>query len=242
MSRSNFVLIAAATDLPAYDFVACVRLSSTICIPSKGLIAGYCGTSIAKLSVKSAIMIVGEETKVSKKLLTLTAVSVLAFFGSGCTTADQTNVNANVANMTTTRTAADGSVITTTTDASGVKTETRVFRDNPRISRVVVTTTADGRRTARAYSPSGEEKEINDVGDALEVTGDKIADGARWTFDKAEDVGEKTVEGAKTVGEKTAEGATVVGEKTAQGAKTVGKKTAAGAKKAGSAIKDAITP
>ena len=148
----------------------------------------------------------------SKKLLTVMAVAVLAMFGASCTTTDQ--ANANMA-TTTTRTAADGSEITTTTDANGVKTETRVFRDNPRVSRVVVTTTRDGRRTVRAYSPSGEEKEVNDVGDALEVSGDKIADAARWTADKAEDVGSKTVEVGKTVGEKTAEGAKTVGEKTA---------------------------
>ena len=90
----------------------------------------------------------------SKKLLTLGAVTILAIFGAGCATADQTaNANVNAAPTTTTRTAADGSEITTTTDASGVKTETRVFRNNPRVSRVVVTTTADGRRTVRAFSP-----------------------------------------------------------------------------------------
>ena len=120
----------------------------------------------------------------SKKLLTAMAFGVLAMFMAGCSTTDQTaNANANAAATTTTRTAADGSEITTTTDASGVKTETRVFRNNPRVSRVVVTT-RDGRRTVRAYSPSGEEKEVNDVGDALEVTGDKIADAAGWTADK----------------------------------------------------------
>ncbi len=111
----------------------------------------------------------------SKKLLMVMAVAVLAVLGASCTTTDQTNANANAAPTTTTRTAADGSEITTTTDASGVKTETRVFRNDPWVSRVVVTT-RDGRRTVRAYSPSGEEKEINDVGDALEATGDKIAD------------------------------------------------------------------
>jgi len=188
---------------------------------------------------------IGRKRHVSKQLLTVMAVSVLALVGAGCTTDQTTNSNANAANASatpTTRTAPDGSdIITTTTDASGVKTETRVFRNNPRVSRVVVTT-RDGRRTVRAYSPSGEEKEINDVGDALEVSGDKIADAARWTADKAADVGDATVEGAKTVGEKTADGARTVGEKTAEGAKTVGKKTAAGAKKTGRAIKDALTP
>jgi gas vesicle protein len=139
-----------------------------------------------------------------------------------------------------------------TTDPNGVRTETRVFRDNPRISRVVVTT-RDGQRTAKAYSPSGEEREINDVGDALSATGDAIANSAGFvadktedaideTADKAEDVAGETKDAAKTVGDKTVKTAEKVGDKTAQGAKTVGKKTADAAKKTGSKIKDAITP
>lgn len=179
----------------------------------------------------------------SNKLLTGFAIAILSAAGAGCATTDNANVNANAnatvaQTTTTTRTAADGSEITTTTDASGVKTETRVFRTNPRISRVVVTTTADGRRTVRAYSATGETKEVNDVGDALEVTGDKIADAAGWVADKSkagvaeagdklEDAGDKTVSGAKKVGE---------------GAKKVGEKTVEGAKKTGSAIKKAVTP
>ncbi|HKR58885.1 MAG TPA: hypothetical protein VJS64_04070 [Pyrinomonadaceae bacterium] len=171
---------------------------------------------------------------------------------AGCAKTDEV-ANANTAGTTTTRTAADGTEIVTTIDENGTKTETRVFRDNPRVSRVVVTTTRDGRRTVRVYSPQGESKEVNDVGDALEVTGDKLADGAGWVADKTktgvveagdklEDVGDKTAEGAKKVGTKTAEGAKTVGTKTAEGAKTVGKKTAEGAKKTGKAVKDALTP
>lgn len=176
----------------------------------------------------------------SKKLLTVMAVAVLAMFGASCTTSDP-NASANSAATTTTRTAVDGSEITTTTDASGVKTETRVFRNNPRVAKVVVTT-RDGRRTVRAYSPSGEEKEVNDVGDALEVSGDKIADAAKWTADKGEDVVDEVADKTEDVGDATVKGAKKVGAKTAEGAKTVGKKTAAGAKKVGGAIKDAITP
>lgn len=189
----------------------------------------------------------------SKKLLIAFAVSVFATFAVGCATTDQTaNANVNAAGTMSTRTGPDNSEITTTTDANGLKTETRVFRDNPRVSKVVVTT-RNGQRTVRVYSPSGQEKEVNNVGDALDATGDKIADGAGWVADKSVDAakatgsaletaGKKTAEGAKTVGEKTAEGAKTVGEKTAEGAKTVGKKTAEGAKKTGSAIKKAVTP
>ncbi len=179
------------------------------------------------------------------KLLITFAMLVLAIFGAAC--ANTGNENANLSD-TTTRTAADGSEITTTTDSSGVRTETRVFRNNPRISKVVVTT-RDGRRTVRAYSTSGEEREVNDVGDALEVSGDAIADAAGFVADKGEDVADEAADKAedvgdkaKDVGDKTVSGAKKVGETTAEGAKTVGKKTAEGAKKAGKAIKDAVTP
>ena len=185
----------------------------------------------------------------SKKLLIGLAIAMLGTV-AGCASTDNANManananaNANaVVATTTTRTAADGSEITTTTDASGVKTETRVFRNDPRVQRVVVTTSQDGRRTVRAYSATGESKEVNDVGDALEVTGDKIADAAGWVADK-------TKSGVAVAGDKledaageTASGARKVGEKTVDGAKKVGEKTVEGAKKTGSAIKKAVTP
>jgi hypothetical protein len=178
-------------------------------------------------------------------------MAVLASFAVGCSQDATTQNNTNSA-VTTTRQGPDNSEITTTIDPNGVKTETRTFRNNPKVSKVVVTT-RDGKRTVRAYSPSGEEKEVNDVGDALEVTGEKVAAGAGWAADKgedvvgevpdkAEDVADKTVDTAKTVGDKTAEGAKKVGEKTAEGAKKVGEKTAEGAKKTGKAIKKVVTP
>jgi len=166
---------------------------------------------------------------------------MLGTAAAGCSSTDNANVNANAnaaVAQTTTRTAADGSEITTTTDASGVKTETRVFRNNPRVSRVVVTTTADGRRTVRAYSATGETKEVNDVGDALEVTGEKIADAAGWVADKTKDGVVEAGDKLEDVGDKTADGARAVGA----GAKKVGEKTVEGAKKTGSAIKKAVTP
>jgi len=178
---------------------------------------------------------------VSKKVFLVALLAMAALAIAGCARTDET-ANANLAGTTTTRTAADGSEIVTTTDANGVKTETRVFRNNPRVARAVVTTTRDGRRTVRVYSPSGEEKEVNDVGDALEVTGDKLADAAGWIADKGEDVVGEAGDKLEDVGDKTVDGAKTVGEKTASGAKTVGKKTASGAKKVGGAIKDAVTP
>lgn len=167
----------------------------------------------------------------SKKLLMIAALAVFALSAASCTTTNETaNANLNANGTQTTTDAPDDSFITTTTDAKGVKTETRVFRNNPRVSRVVVTT-RDGRRTVRVYSPKGEDKEVNDVGDALSVTGDKIADAAGWVADKTVDAAKATGEGAKTVGEKTVDAA-----------KTVGEKTAEGAKKTGRAIKKAVTP
>jgi hypothetical protein len=109
-----------------------------------------------------------------------------------------------------------------------------------------VVTTRDGRRTVRVYSKTGEEREITeDIGDALAVTGDKLADAAGFVVaktepavkevgDKLEDVGDKTKSGVREVGDKAED----VGDK----AKTVGRKTAAGAKKAGKTIKKVVTP
>ena len=167
----------------------------------------------------------------SNKLLIAFAAAILAVGSAACNTADNANANANVTATTTTAPGPDNSEITTTTDASGVKTETRVFRNNPRVSRVVVTTRPTGQRTVRVYSASGEEKVVDNVEDALETTGEALAKAAGWTADKAEDVG-------KEIGDKAED----VGDQTVKGAKTVGKKTAEGAKKTGKAIKDAVTP
>jgi len=192
-----------------------------------------------------------------KKKLSILTILIVAAVMVGCTKTDETAANANAnSNQTAAATQApDNSEITTSVDASGTKTETRVFRNNPRVSRVVVTT-HNGTRTVKAYSPSGEEREIktNDQ-NVLEATGDKVADAAGFvadktvdaagatkdkaeeigdkTVDKSKEIGSKTVEGAKTVGDKTAEGAKTVGSKTVEGAKTVGDKTVEGAKTVG---------
>jgi hypothetical protein len=168
---------------------------------------------------------------VSNKLLIGLAIATLGIAATGCSTTDNANANANTTVASSTRLGPDDSEITTTTDANGVKTETRVFHHNSRVSKVVVTT-RDGKRTTTVYGPKGETKELKEeVGDALVATGNAIADAAGFVAEKAVDVADKTKEGAKTVGEKTV-----------QGAKTVGEKTAEGAKKTGKAIKKAVTP
>jgi hypothetical protein len=168
----------------------------------------------------------------SNKVLIGLAAAVLVAGTAGCNTTDSSNANLNAnANQAvatnTTRQGADNSEITTTTDANGVKTETRVFRNNPRVSKVVVTTTRDGRRTVRVHAKSGTEKVVDNVGDALESTGDALADAAGFVADKTGDA-------AKEVGDKAED----VGDQTVKGAKAVGK----GATKAGKAIKKAVTP
>src|SRR4030095_8140917 len=103
----------------------------------------------------------------------------------------------------TTRPGPDNSEIVTATDAQGVKTETRVFHNNPRVSRVVVTT-RDGKRTTTVYGPTGESKDFKDeTVDVLQGAGNAIADAAGWVGDKTEDLAGKAKDGAKTVGEKT---------------------------------------
>jgi hypothetical protein len=174
-----------------------------------------------------------------KRILAAVAVASFAISMFGCSAATDnanTNVDTKAVASTDTRVGPDNSEITTSVDANGGRTETRVFHNNPRVSKVVVTT-RDGKRTVTVYSPSGEARELNknEPEDVLEATGTAIADAVGFVADK-------TVEGAKTVGEKTAEGAKTVGEKTAEGTKTVIEKTGEGAKKTGRAIKKAVTP
>jgi hypothetical protein len=179
--------------------------------------------------------------KVNNKILVAVALAAFAVGVSGCSSTNNddanTNVNATEAVATNnTRIGPDKSEITTSVDTNGVRTETRVFHDNPRVSKVVVTT-RDGKRTVTVYAPSGEARELNknEPEDVLEATGTAIADAVGFVADK-------TVEGAKTVGEKTVEGARTVGDKTAEGTKTVIEKTGEGAKKTGRVIKKAVTP
>ena len=158
----------------------------------------------------------------SHKLLIGFVFTALAVAGSACSATDNANANANANTTiaTTTRLGSDNSEISTTTDATGVKTETRVFHNNSRVSRVVVTT-RDGKRTTTVYGPRGEAKDLKDeTVDVLAAAGNAIADAAGFVAEKTVDLAGKTKEGAKTVGEKTVQGA----------------------KKTGKAIKKAVTP
>jgi hypothetical protein len=196
---------------------------------------------------------------VTKKVCLLTILLLVAL-AAGCSRnhADQTSATAT-ASPTTTQ-APDNSEITTAVDASGTKTETRTFRDNPRISRVVVTT-RDGRRTVKAYSPRGEEREVTTVENVMEATGERVAAAAGFVADKAEDVpgeakkvgaeaadkAEDAGDKAKSVGAEVADKAEdvggkakQVGEKTVDVSKKAGEKTVEGAKKVGETTKKAV--
>lgn len=179
-------------------------------------------------------------------------IMMLAALAAGCSQNQvaSDNANATAAASPITTAGPDNSEITTSVDATGTRTETRTFRDNPRISRVVVTT-RDGRRTVRAVSPSGEEREVTTTENVLEATGETIANAAGFVADKAEDaVGEvgdkaedaadKTVSATKKVGSEVADKAEDAADKTASTTKKVGEKTVDGAKKVGSETKKAV--
>lgn len=191
-----------------------------------------------------------------KKLLIGIMIAALAILATACSQANESNGNTNAAaNTNTSNTAStsitttgpDNSEITTTTDSNGVKTETRTFKDNPRVSRVVVTT-HNGNRTVQVYSASGEQKDVsnNEPPDVLHATGDAIADGAGWVKDKSVTAYDKTKEGTEKVADTTVDTtkkvAKKVGDKTVDTTETVVDKTKEGAKKTGKAIKKVVTP
>jgi hypothetical protein len=199
------------------------------------------------------------------KNICLMTILLLVALAAGCTQNQAADQNPATATASpTTVPGPDNSEITTSVDASGTKTETRTFRNNPRISKVVVTT-RDGRREVKATSPSGEERVVTTTENVMEATGEAVANAAGFVADKAEDVpgeaksagkevadkaedvgdkaksvGEKTVDKSKDVGEKVVDVSKTAGEKTVSGAKKVGEKTVEGAKKAGSAVKKVI--
>lgn len=138
----------------------------------------------------------------------------------------------------------DNSEVQTIMDQNGVVTETRTFKNNKNITKVVRTTTDGTNRTVTVYNAKGEKRNLpkDKVENAMKDTGDALASAAGWTVDKSKDAASATKEGADVVIDKTTEGAKTVADKTVQGAKKVGSKTAEGAKKGAKAVKDAVTP
>ncbi len=191
-----------------------------------------------------------------KEILIGIMIAALAILATACSQTNESNGNTNAAANTNTSdtastsmttTGPDNSEITTTTDSNGVKTETRTFKDNPRVSKVVVTT-RNGNRTVAVYSASGEQKDVskNEPPDVLHATGDAIADGAGWVKDKSVTAYDKTKEGTEKVADKTVDTTKTVSkkvaDKTVDTTETVVDKTKEGAKKTGRAIKKVVTP
>jgi serine/threonine protein kinase len=107
--------------------------------------------------------------------------------------------------------APDDSEIVTTLGANGLKTETRIFKSHPRISRVVVTTT-DGMQRAEVYSANGEVRALpqDRVSTALEATGDALSLAAGFVGEKGKSAqvatkvaSRKTVSQVKAPSQKT---------------------------------------
>ena len=141
--------------------------------------------------------------------------------------------------------APDNSEIQTVMDPNdGSVTETRTFKNNKYVTKVVRTTRDGTNRTVRVYNAKGESRALakDKVENAMKDSGDAIAAAAGWTVDKSKDAASATKEGAEVVVDKTTEGAKTVADKTVQGAKKVGSKTAEGAKKGAKAVKNAVTP
>ncbi len=191
-----------------------------------------------------------------REILIGMAIAALAIVATACSQTNESNANtnaaantntSNTASTTVTTTGPDNSEITTTTDSNGTKTETRTFKSNPRVSKVVVTT-HDGNRTVQVYSANGEQKDVskNEPPDVLHATGDAIADAAGWVKDKSVTGYDKTKEGAEKVADKTVDTTKTVSKKVAETTvdttKTVVDKTKEGAKKTGNAIKKVVTP
>src|ERR1051326_1033787 len=150
---------------------------------------------------------------VMQRLLTLALIAASIAWAAGCSSSDNSNATAG-ANTNTNPEAAYTAPITapgpdnsqiTTTNENGVKTETRTFSNNPRVSKVVVTT-RDGNRTVKVYSPSGEEREMKSGPEkALDATGEAIADSVGFVKDKGGNVVDKTKDTGSTVVDKTKE-------------------------------------
>src|ERR1051326_3030710 len=166
---------------------------------------------------------------VIQRLLTLALIAASIAWAAGCSSSDNSNATAG-ANTNTNPEAAYTAPITapgpdnshiTTTNENGVKTETRTFSNNPRVSKVVVTT-RDGNRTVKVYSPSGEEREMKSGPEkALDATGEAIADAVGFVKDKGGNVVDKTKDTGSTVVDKTKEGTRTGIDKTKEGAETV---------------------
>lgn len=76
----------------------------------------------------------------------------------------------------------DKSEIETMTDGYGNKTETRFFKEHPRLRCVILRTSAEGNQEVTVYGFGSDTKVVADLGDkALTASGDEIANAAQLT-------------------------------------------------------------
>ena len=77
---------------------------------------------------------------------------------------------------------ADKSEVETLIDGFGNKTETRYFKDNPRLRFIILRTSFDGTKVVTVYGYGRDTQTFDDMGDkALTASGDEIANAANLT-------------------------------------------------------------
>lgn len=80
------------------------------------------------------------------------------------------------------RTLRDRSQVETWIDGFGNKTETRYFKDNPRLRFIILRTSVDGTKVVTVYGYGSDTQTFNDLGDtALTASADDIANAAKLT-------------------------------------------------------------
>jgi hypothetical protein len=80
----------------------------------------------------------------------------------------------------------DESVIETLIDGFGNKTETRYFKEHPRLRLIILRTSAEGNQEVTVYGYGSDTAKIADLGDkALTASGDEIANAAQLVATRA---------------------------------------------------------
>lgn len=158
----------------------------------------------------------------------------LAVGASGCATDREGSVSATLESKQ-----ADGSTVAVSTAPDNTKTEVRTF-ETGEIARVTRVTRPDGTRTATVEYRDGRKVELEDesaIEQAMEATGDAIAEAADATWEKSKEIGEEVGDKSEDVADKTADVSKKVAEETKDTAETVYDKSKKGAKKVGKGIK-----
>lgn len=184
------------------------------------------------------------------KVSSLVLVGMLSVGAASC--ANNIHENSNTATAPSAREIEkeDGSVVTETKAPDGTVTEIRTF-ETGEVARVTRTTPSTGRRTATVEFRDGRKVDLeddNDIEQAMDATGDAIADAATRAWDAAKEIGEevgdktedvagKTVDVTKDIGSKVGKGAKTGAEKVKDAAGDTAEAVGKGVKKVGKKIK-----